>query len=290
MLKLVYHTILLCFCSTNLLAQQISSFGNVDVIDSYYNPAFTAFENDVRGAVLYRKFQSTSNSYSNINWQDLVALTEFNVDKWNSGIGLKLHQEKIAFSRTRGAEINYRYQLNLNEKSRLAFGIGGGYLDFKWNFSELFFPDGTPEQFNENLESGISLNTGIGFSWDERLYVGASVMQLNEPRVGNMQYSSHYALHGHYLFNILDNMALQPQFLWLFTQNVNMLRVNLKSYHYNRFWWMASSGLDFQFMGALGVRLWEKIDIGYGIDFFSKNNNNLLNGFIHEVVLAYRLR
>lgn len=287
MLKFFSLSIALLVSSMFTFSQQISSFGNVDVIDSYYNPAFTAFENEVRAAALHRHLQTNSQNLLD-EWREFIFLAEMDIQKWNSGIGLKLYQEHWGLSHTRSVELNYRYQLNMNENARFSLGLGGGYKDFDFDVSGLVFP-GIPEDFNVEREAGISLNAGIGFSWKENLYLGASIMQLNEPRISLMEYNRHYALHGHYLFSVSEKTQLQPQFLWLFNNDINMLRVNLKTYHNNRFWWMISSGLNIQFMGAIGVRLWEKLDLGYGIDLFRKQNTKVFGGYLHEVVLSYRL-
>ena len=269
-------------------SQQISSFGNVDVIDSYYNPAFTAFENDVRGAALHRHRQNNSPNLLN-DWREFIFLAEMEVQKWNSGIGLKFHQGEDNLSRSRFAEINYRYKLKFNDNTRLSLGVGGGYVDNKLNELVLDMP-GVPDDFDVDLKSGININTGVGFSWKESLYLGASVIQWSEPRIGIIDYTRHYTLHGHYLFSISEKTQLQPQVLWLFNNNLNMLRVNLKTYHNERFWWMISSGLNVQFMGAVGLRFWDKLDIGYGIDLYRNPHSKSFGGFLHEVVLSYRLR
>ena len=271
-------------------SQQISSFGNVDVIDSYYNPAFTAFENEVRGVAVYRHLQPSANSSTNGRFEELIMLTEFDLDQWNSGVGLKLHNEYIGLSHSRSVELNYRYQLYLNENTRFSLGFGGGYKDFDFDASGAVWPDGIPENFTIEREAGVNLNAGVGFSWKENLYLGASVMQLNEPNISLMNYTRHYALLGHYLFSISQNWQLQTQFLWLFNNNLNMLRVNIKSYHSDRFWWMINSGLNIQLMGAVGLRFWDKLDVGYGIDLFRNQQTKIFGGFFHEVVLSYRLR
>ena len=272
------------------LSQQISSFGNVDVIDSYYNPAFTAFENDVRGAAVYRHLQPSANSLTLGRFEELIMLAEFDLDQWNSGVGLKLHNEYVGLSHSRSVELNYRYQLNLNDNTRFSLGLGGGYKDFDFDASGAVWPDGIPENFTIEREAGVNLNAGVGFSWKENLYLGASVMQLNEPSISLMNYERHYAMHGHYLFSVSESWQLQPQVLWLFNNNLNMLRVNLKTYHNERFWWMISSGLNVQLMGAVGLRFWDKLDIGYGIDLYRNPHSKSFGGFLHEVVLSYRLR
>jgi len=268
--------------------QQISSFGNLDVVDSYYNPAFTAFENDWRFASLYRQLQSNSNNL-NQEWKEVIVLAETNFEGWNSGIGIKLHQENSFLTHSRSEELSYRHSLSLGKHSKLALGIGGGYKDFFLDDSGLVF-SGEPEDLEETLQTGVNLITGVGFNWKKQLYLGASVLQLNEPRIGIYQFTRHYAIHGLYLLNISETFQLQPQFLWMFTKDVNMLRVNLKAYHNDHFWWMLSSGLNIQFMAAVGVRLFDHLDLGYGIDLFRFPNSKIFDDFLHEVVLTYRIR
>jgi len=282
--------LILVFSKTiHSFTQQISSFGNVDMIDSYYNPAFTAFENDLRTTAFYRILNSDSPNFSD-RWREAIVLAEMDLEQWNSGVGLKLHQDNNYLSRKRNAELNYRYSFRLAEHSQLSLGLSGGYTDFFLDTAGLIFPDGgTPENFYGDLRSGVLFNTGMGYNWNNRLYLGASVIQINEPLVGDYKYSRHYALHGQYMISISESFQLQPQFLWLFTKNQNMLRVNIKGHHLDRFWWMVSTGHSLKFMAAAGIRLFKHLDIGYGFDLFGFPNDGLIGTF-HEITVSYKIR
>jgi type IX secretion system PorP/SprF family membrane protein len=289
MLKIFIFIIVIILSTSKAFTQQISSFGNVDMIDSYYNPAFTAFENDLRVTAFYRILNSSSPNLKN-RWRESIVLAEIELNDWNSGFGLKLHQDNSYLARKRNAELNYRYSFHIAEHSQLSLGLSGGYTDYFLDTAGLIFSDGgTPENLYGGLRSGIIFNTGMGYNWNNTLYLGASVMQINEPIVGNYKNSRHYALHGQYMFSISESFQLQPQFLWLFTKNQNMLRVNIKGYHFERFWWLLSTGHNHKFMAAAGIQVFEHFNIGYGFDLFGFSNDNLIGTF-HEVVLSYKMR
>lgn len=112
MLRALTFTMLFSISTCSLFTQQIASFGNIDIIDSYYNPAFTVFEDDIRFSSLYRRFQPKSSSLD-YDWNELIILAESNLDHLNSGIGLKLHNRNDFITRSRTAELNYRYALDL---------------------------------------------------------------------------------------------------------------------------------------------------------------------------------
>ena len=287
---LIKHLLLLLFsfCSFYLFSQQISSLGNVDIIDSYYNPSFTAFENEQRYSSLCRQLQPRSGVLTE-DWRELVVIAETDIDKLNSGLGITLHHEDRFLARTRSAELNYRYSVVLGDHSNIALGIGGGYKDYELDTSGLIFPGGIPENLSQGLQSGVNLNTGVGLTWNDKLYVGASVMQLNNTRLGIFQLERHYTLHGQYMFDLTEKFKLQPQALWLFNKDLNMLRVNVKGYHNNRFWWMLSTGHNIQFMASAGIRLFGNFDIGYGIDLFRHKYTKTFIGVLHEVFLSYRI-
>jgi len=283
---LLFTTLILC-STCKVFTQQISSFGNVDMIDSYYNPAFTAFQDEIRVATLYRHLSSNSQGWFD-RWQEGIILAEIDVPKWNSGIGVKLQQQHDFISRSRTAELNYRYSFKLNDNAFLTLGVGGGYKDNLVKYSELVFLD-EPEDLDLSLKTDLSLNTGIGFSWKKKLYIGASVIQVNRPHFGFLQYPIHFAVHGNYLFNFSEDFQLQPQILWLFHENLNAIRVSAKGYHKNRFWWMVSLGKNIQPTIGVGLRMWNHFDLGYGVGLYRNPGAQSFGGYLHEMVLTYRL-
>jgi type IX secretion system PorP/SprF family membrane protein len=127
-----------------------------DVI-SYYNPAFTGTQHQLRGGIHYRN-QWTKLNGAPVNY---FGQYEQNFDSLNAGIGIVLMREEIGFSTFQMALVSYRYELKLSNLNRLSFGISGGFNNhIREPFWIVMNPDDPYLNFDKVSQTKFILNAG----------------------------------------------------------------------------------------------------------------------------------
>jgi len=126
--------------------------------------------------------------------------TNFNMplNKINSGIGLNINVDKNGlFESSTNLALQYAYQLKIGD-GKLGLGTNLGFNKIGYDFSKAVYPSniagassGT-DQIIENLKSKKSyniFNLGLGGYYKRgNLYFGASVSNLNSPKINTVKY------------------------------------------------------------------------------------------------------
>src|SRR3989344_3830766 len=95
------------------------------------------------------------------------------------GLGLSVLNDKIGPSNNTSAYVDFAYRMNLNKKSKLAFGISGGAKIFQAKLNTLNLDQTVDPTFENNISNRITPNFGFGAYYSrERFYAGISVPNL----------------------------------------------------------------------------------------------------------------
>ena len=98
----------------------------------------------------------------------------------NMGIGFSLVHDEIGPSVETNLTVDYAYNLRMNEKGQLAFGIKAGIDVFNVDFSKLNIPlEGQGDIFDVNIDRKLQPQLGLGaYYFTDKFYAGASLPNI----------------------------------------------------------------------------------------------------------------
>jgi type IX secretion system PorP/SprF family membrane protein len=133
------------------------------------------------------------------------------------GLGFSFINDELGFENFTYMYGDFSYTIQLNEISKLAFGLKAGFTAFSVD-NELYTSN-TNDQLISNIESRWSPNVGAGIMWLwERGYLGLSAPRLiNNDFVPDSEYKAleraSYYFTGGYVFNIGFDTKFKPSFM-----------------------------------------------------------------------------
>jgi len=294
-----------------LNAQQAPQYTLFALNPYAYNPAFAGIEGTLVATGVYRR-----------QWSGLEGAPEtqhINVHLpvyiINSGVGVKIENDKIGAHRTTQATASYNYQLDFGKKTQISLGAGLGYLQYSLDGSRLRAPDGvypvsggTISHNDPNLpegtvkagtmvaEAGIRVQTG-------RLELGAAIQPVFAPLLTapsqdlrnafTIKAVPHYLLHAAYVFSIGETLTMRP------TVMIKSDLVKTQAEVAAIFRWRDNlmAGASFRGFGQssqeaigiiAGVRINEKTMVAYGFDVPIGALSGAQRGS-HELLMRYTL-
>lgn len=200
----------------------------------YLNPALTGAGDCYRTGLLYRS------QWSGLDkpFTTATAYIDLNYAPWSSGFGLMVLRDNSGSAiTTTQVDLSYRYDVALDSKNHLRFGLQGGYGNKQINFDGLDFEDqysGVQLQ-NQNTYDPVTEANAINYAdfsaglllfGDDSYWVGVSAHHLNRPV--NSFYGEEdrlpikYSLHGGYKIKFnrsmvnrnKDPFVLTPTFMY----------------------------------------------------------------------------
>lgn len=202
------------FLSNNAQAQD-PQFSQYYAAPLYLNPGLAGINQQGRAGINYR------NQWPSINagFETYSAFFDYNVDEYNSSVGLIATSDKEGINGLRSTYVGlqYAYQVRLNYKWTFRPAIQGSYTRRDINFDNLTFGD----QFDnnglvrpvtlENFPAGVNINyfdLGLGgMVFNDRIWLGASVFNITEPdqsffRTGESILPRRVSFHGGYKIDL----------------------------------------------------------------------------------------
>src|SRR5690606_21154448 len=183
----------------------------------------------------------------------------------------------------------------------LSLGLQAGVSLFNAEFSKLNAKD--PDMALQNdIKNSVLPNFGPGVYWTgKKFYVGASIPSLlqnyydNEnqinPNTKTSKQVRNFYLSGGYVFDLSENVKLQPQILTRYAGNGQYqlpwsADFNLSCILYDRIMLGATYRTDESFAGIVHLQATRFINVGYSYDFSNSGLNPYNNGS-HEVTLGF---
>ena len=290
-LTLVFVPLLMFGQNDIQLSQQFLSRMN-------YNPAATGASNYLNAFLLGRQQW--------IGWKDAPQTQLLNVhnyfDEINSGAGLILSNDKIAFTSTISAKLDYAYHIHFDNKSYLSLGLGAGIMYKNLDVNQLLTETGKAEtdatlasyrdryrKVNPDFDFGVEYNM-------EFLQVGASVTHLNlDPiNINNLQSGRHIYFYTKGTFSLHPNWKLSPAVVaHMSAWPIMQLDLNTIAYYRSRFWFGASVRVSDRFVletcaGIVGLFVTDFLKLGYSYDY-NPGPLKKYSGGSHEIMLGLRL-
>jgi type IX secretion system PorP/SprF family membrane protein len=288
---------------SGVYAQQGPQYSLVTFDPFFVNPAYAGMDGTLKINGLYRK-----------QWVGLPGGPESQMVNVHSplyiaggGVGLQFLNERLGPEQQLSATMAYNYQLLLNRRSVLSFGVQAGIFQYTLDGTLLRTPDGIYEGSTIDhqdaalplgRESGISPLVSAGVYYQTGAFeAGLSVRNITATRIElpSLGYDSQrqYMVHARYAFEMGRSVVLSPS-VWVRSDFVQtQIDFNIQArVNDNIFGGVSLRGYDANSLDALilqaGVRLNEKITLAYAYDLTLSPLQNTNTGS-HEVLLQYDL-
>ena len=294
-------------------AQQDAQFSQYNFNGLYINPAYAGYKQDIYLNAFYRSQWTGLEGAP----QTYTLAADGSVNDTKVGLGLLLTQDRIGAQSSMAIYGNYAYRLQIgyNENSRLAFGIGAGFVQNGLDGSKLRTVQAGDEYIPTVNQTVILPDARLGALYtNERFFAGISVDNVLSRLANGLKDKSvmtpvpvpHFYLTAGALFDINDQTKLKPSFLIKDDfRGPTSLDLNLFALLGERVWIGGSyrtalplykkphlqSGLQKSnaLIGILEVFATEKLRIGYAFDYSLTPLRNYSYGS-HELSIGIYLR
>jgi type IX secretion system PorP/SprF family membrane protein len=313
MMKLSWIALLCIGMCSSARAQQDAQFSQYTFNGLYINPAYAGYKQDTYLNAFYRSqwtgLEGAPQTFS------LAADGAVNDNK--VGLGLLLTQDHIGAQSSLSVYGNYAYRLQVgyNENSRLAFGLGLGFVQNAIDGSKLNAVQEGDTYIPTGYQSNLLTDARIGVLYtNERFFIGASADNV----LAHLQASAkdrsvlspvpvpHFYFTAGALFTMNDQVKIKPSFLIKDDLNgPTSLDLNAFALVGERVWLGATyrtavplypkphlqSNLQKSnaLIGVLEVFATDRLRIGYSFDFSLTPLRNYNYGS-HELSIGFYLR
>ncbi len=271
-------------------AQQQGVYSNFLMNDYYYNPAIAGSKDVHMANLSYRnQWVGLEDAPVNMNANFYGSVR----NKGKAGYGASIVSEKSGLVNNTGIYLNYAQHFKLSKKLKLGFGIQPGYIQYRVKLYDAVLADQGDEVLTGSVYSANAIDVNAGFHlYSNKFFLMGSLQHLLTRQIQFTSYNSNLAFHYNailgYTFEFpKKKFDLQPSFMIKYTNPIPMQWTGmLKGTFNNKIW----AGLIFRSDDALGfslgIKLKERLNIGYGFDY-SVSKIRKYNSGSHEVMLSF---
>ena len=295
--KLIIHITILVFVLTHVYeirAQQDPSFTQYMFNTMTINPAYAGTRNVLSANLLHRS-----------QWLGIDGAPETQTLSIHSpirdgqmGLGLNVIHDQIGPVTTTSFNGNYSYILPIDRFTNLSLGLNAGADLFDIDFSKLNVFDPADPNFQNNLDTKLSPQVGLGaMIYNDIYYVSLSVPRLlktdfydnNDGSVSVAQQRLHYYLTAGYVFDVQDDIKFKPSILTRFVSG-STTRIDLSAnfLFYDKF----SLGGAYRLSSAFSVLSTYQISDAFLVGFsYDRDTSELVtfNDGSFEIFFRYEL-
>jgi len=214
----------------------------------------------------------------------------------NVGLGVVLVNDRLGPSDEFYLDANFSYTINLNNDSKLSFGIKGGgrLLNIDWTRGSYQEQENV---FQQNIENKFLPTIGAGVYWrNDNSYIGLSVPNLlTDEHYDGVQNAIaaerlHYFFIAGKVFDLSPTVKFKPALLGKFVVGAPIIADLSANFMFDD---TLRLGLAYRWddsvSGLIGLQLGPKLMIGYAYDATTTKLNNFNSG-THEIMLRFELR
>jgi len=295
-MKSIYTTLLIFFGFTLTgYSQQLAGYSNFLMNDYYFNPAIAGSE----------KFHEANLSYRNqwVGFEGAPTLIMGNFmgsykNEGKVGYGVSVISERKGITGNTTIYGNYAYHFRLTPKMKLGLGVQPGYMQHRIRLYDAVVADAGDEVLTGSIYSANAIDVNAGFNlYSEKFFIMGSFQRLLGRQIQFTSYNTNLDFHYNtilgYNFNFKNkkkkNIQIQPGLMVRFVRPLPVQYTGMLRYTFDNKYW---AGLLYRSDDAIGfsagIRIKDRVNIGYGFDYTFSNLSNYQVGS-HEVMLSFVL-
>jgi type IX secretion system PorP/SprF family membrane protein len=292
MKKIILGTIAFIGLTTSLKAQQDAMFTHYMYNTLWLNPAYAGTRDAFTITAIHRS-QWVGFEGAPI---DQTLTMHSPILKGKMGVGLSVLNDKIGPTKSTFLALDLDYQIKINSKSKLSFGLKGLVNFYSVNLNRLNLENQNDVAFSENINR-ILPNSGAGiYYYRERFYAGISVPKLMENKIKSSSLNAVSKEQRHYffimgtVFNLSKDVRLKPTCFIKATEIAPIEGdVTANFIIKDKFTLGAMYRTGDGFGLLLGYNFTEQFIVGYSFDWSMVNTTRKYNSGSHEIMLRYDL-
>jgi len=194
--------------------------------------------------------------------------------------------------------VDFAYVLPLSEKSKISFGLKGGFTLFDTNFNGFMYSDPQSDPAFANNLNRVYPNIGVGtYYFSDHYYLGLSVPNLltskHIERNNGIQTTGvqavHYFFTGGCVFDLNPNLKFKPAFMAKGVQGAP-LSIDLTANFLldDKVELGAGYRFDDSVIGLINIYLSSNLRVGYSYDY-TLSNFGKYNSGSHELFLLFNI-
>lgn len=206
-----------------------------------------------------------------------------------SGVGINFLYDRVGAEKNLNFKLNYAYQLALNRKHRLSFGLSFSLLGKSIDYSQLVPAEFDP-MLGDGMEKGTMTDIGFGIHYQafNKFYLGLSANNLlgSSAEIGSPEFDlqRHFYLFSGYDIEMNSDMVITPGILVKATSTALSADINAILTYQELFW----GGVLVRTSGAAGLMGgidYNGFRIGLSYDYtfsqgFAKGKRHSIEGFV----------
>jgi type IX secretion system PorP/SprF family membrane protein len=292
MKKIILGTIAFIALTTSLKAQQDAMFTHYMYNTLWLNPAYAGTRDAFTITAIHRSqwvgFEGAPT--------DQTLTMHSPILKGKMGVGLSVLNDKIGPTKSTFLALDLDYQIKINSKSKLSFGLKGLVNFYSVNLNKSILENQNDNAFSENINR-ILPNSGAGiYYYRERFYAGISVPKLMENKIKSSSLNAVSKEQRHYffimgtVFNLSKDVRLKPTCFIKATEIAPIEGdVTANFIIKDKFTLGAMYRTGDGFGLLLGYNFTEQFIVGYSFDWSMVNTTRKYNSGSHEIMLRYDL-
>jgi len=274
-------------------SQQLVGYSNFLMNDYYFNPAIAGSRNVQEANMSYR------NQWVGFDGAPVLLMGNFMGSYKNEGkigYGASIISERKGITDNTAIYLNYAHHFQLTESIKLGLGIRPGYMQHRVRLYDAIIADAGDEVLTGTVYSANAIDVNAGFHlYSPKFFVMGSFQRLLGRQIQFTSYNNNLSFH----FNTIagynyrfqnskkKQMEIQPSLMIRLVRPLPLQVTGMVRFTYdNKFW----GGLLYRSDDAIGfmagMKIRERLDIGYSFDYTVSNLSNYQSGS-HEVMLSF---
>lgn len=290
-------------------AQQQITFTNFLLNDYYYNPAIAGSRKVHVANLSYRT------QWTGFTGAPKTLMGSFYGSFRNNGIngyGAMITSDRTGLTQRTGLYLNYAQHFKLSEKTKLAFGVQPGYLQYRVALYDAQLADQGDDILTGNVLSANAVDINAGFHlYSDRFFVMGSVNQLLGDQIQFTTYNPGLAIHytgivgytfggpkntapakdsmGRPVAQKKNKIEIMPAVMVKYSMPTPpQFDIMLKTIYDKKFWFGLTYRTNDAASISLGYNHKNRLNVGYAFDYSISGINQYQHGS-HELVLSFTI-
>lgn len=277
----------------NANAQQETMISQYMFNGLFINPAYAGSHKYFSSTLLYR------NQWVNFEGAPKTGIISVDGPIANNkmGIGLVAVNDRIGITNKTDIYGNYAYHIQVNDKSKLSFGLKAGFSNYNADFTNLKYWDKNDQVYQQGSISQFIPRFGFGtYYYSENFYAGLSIPTLIAYESKN-NFSidlnkatflrRHFFLTTGYVFIVSETVKLKPSMLVKYVTNApTEIDITMSAMFKDAIWLGVSYRSNDAIVGIIEYQANQRFRVGYAYDFTVSKMKNYNMG-THEIMIGY---